>query len=175
MAKIAHIAREHPDINQERGVSVRMGIHSLELLIGETERTKSIKNKVTVIPRFCDFHSICQASKFELLDVEDTYENRFNVLNLIIADAIKQISSEYIRKISITDISKIKNEFTKNKTFEVSQSIIGHKKINSFDYESKLARFPALNKIVIKMFGLIQAEQEEFVKLPRTMKLHLTI
>ncbi len=164
MAKIAHIAREHPDINQERGVSVRMGIHSLELLIGETERTRSIKNKVTVIPRFCDFHSICQASKFELLDVEDTYENRFNVLNLIIADAIKQISSEYIRKISITDISKIKNEFTKNKTFEVSQSIIGHKKINSFDYESKLARFPALNKIVIKMFGLIQAEQEEFVK-----------
>jgi magnesium chelatase subunit I len=164
MAKIAHIAREHPDINQERGVSVRMGIHSLELLIGETERTRSIKNKVTVIPRFCDFHSICQASKFELLDFEDTYENRFNVLNLIIADAIKQISSEYIRKISITDISKIKNEFTKNKTFEVSQSIIGHKKINSLDYESKLTRFPALNTIVIKMVGLIQAEQEEFVK-----------
>jgi len=164
MAKIAHIAREHPDINQERGVSVRMGIHSLELLIGEAERTRSIKNKVTVIPRFCDFHSIYQASKFELLDVEDTYENRFNVLNLIIADAIKQISSEYIHKISITDISKIRNEFTKNKTFEVSQSIIGHKKINSVDYESKLTRFPALNKIVIKMFGLIQAEQEEFVK-----------
>ena len=43
MAKIAHIAREHPDINQERGVSVRMGIHSLELLIGETERTRSNK------------------------------------------------------------------------------------------------------------------------------------
>jgi magnesium chelatase subunit I len=164
MAKIAHIAREHPDINQERGVSVRMGIHSLELLIGEAERTRSIKNKVAVIPRFCDFHSIYQASKFELLDVEDTYENRFNVLNLIIADAIKQISSEYINKISITDISKIRNEFTKNKTFEVSQSIIGHKKINSVDYESKLTRFPALNKIVIKMFGLIQAEQEEFVK-----------
>jgi magnesium chelatase subunit I len=164
MAKIAQIAREHPDINHDRGVSVRMGIHSLELLIGETERTRSIKHKVTVIPRFCDFHSIHQASKFELLEVEDTYENRFNILNLIIADAIKQVSSEYIHKVPLAEISKIKNEFTKNKTFEVSQSIVGHKKINSADYESQLTRFPVLNKIVTKMIGIIQAEQEEFVK-----------
>ena len=164
MAKITQITRAHPDINHDRGVSVRMGVHSLELLIGETERTRSIKYKVRVIPRFCDFHSIHQSSKFELSEVEDSYENRMNILNLIIADAIKQVSAEYIQKIPIEELSKIKNEFTKNKTFEVSQSIIGQKKTDSIDYESQLARFPVLKKIVNEMLVIIKGEQEEFVK-----------
>ena len=47
----------------------------------------------------------------------------------------------------------------------MSQSIVGHKKTNYCpDYESQLTRFPVLNKIVTKMIGIIQAEQEKFVK-----------
>ena len=164
MAKTVQLARQHPDINHERGVSVRMGIHSLELLIGETERTRSIKHKVKVIPRFCDFHSIHQSSKFELSEIEDTYENRFDIINQIISDAIKQVASEYIHKIPLAEISRIKDEFTKNKTFEVSQNMLGQKKINSLDYESQLDRFPILREIVIRMCGIIQEEQEEFVR-----------
>jgi magnesium chelatase subunit I len=136
-------------------------------LIGETERTRSIKHKVRVIPRYCDFHSIHQSSKFELSEVEDSYENRINILNLIIADAIKQVSAEYIQKIPIEELSKIKNEFTKNKTFEVSQNIIGQRKIDSIDYESQLARFPVLKEIVNEMLVIIKREQEEFVKAAR--------
>ncbi len=164
MAKIAQIAREHSDIDQDRGVSVRMGIHSLELLIGEAERTRSIKYKVPAVPRFCDFHSIHQSSKFELLEIEDTYANRFRTLDLIIADAIKHVSGEYIHKIPTADIYRLKNEFTGNKTFEVSQSSVGQKKINSVGYDFQLAKFPVLKEIVTEIYGIIQAEQEEFVK-----------
>ena len=164
MAKIAQIAREHSDIDQDRGVSVRMGIHSLELLIGEAERTRSIKYKVAAVPRFCDFHSIHQSSKFELLEIEDTYANRFRTLDLIIADAIKHVSSEYMHQIPTADIYRVKNEFTGNKTFEVSQSSVGQKKINSVGYDFQLAKFPVLREIVTKLYGIIQAEQEEFVK-----------
>ncbi|HEY7082156.1 MAG TPA: AAA family ATPase [Nitrososphaeraceae archaeon] len=164
MAKIAQIAREHSDIDQDRGVSVRMGIHSLELLIGEAERTRSIKYKVAAVPRFCDFHSIHQSSKFELLEIEDTYANRFRTLDLIIADAIKHVSSEYIHQIPTADIYRVKNEFTGDKTFEVSQSSVGQKKINSVGYDFQLAKFPVLREIVTKLYGIIQAEQEEFVK-----------
>jgi magnesium chelatase subunit I len=164
MAKIAQIAREHSDIDQDRGVSVRMGIHSIELLIGEAERTRSILRKVAAVPRFCDFHSIHQSSKFELLEIEDTYANRFRTLNLIIADAIKHVSTEYVYKISKEDIYKLKNEFTGNRTFKVSQSSVYQKNVNSVDYKSQLGKFPILREIVNRLYGIIQAEQEEFVK-----------
>ncbi|HEY7573000.1 MAG TPA: AAA family ATPase [Nitrososphaeraceae archaeon] len=164
MAKIAQIAREHSDIDQDRGVSVRMAIHSIELLIGEAERTRSIKYKIAAVPRFCDFHSIHQSSKFELLEIEDTYANRFRTLSLIIADAIKHVSSEYIYKIPKADIYRLKNEFTGNKTFEVSQSSVYQKNINSEGYESQLDKFPVLREIVNRMYGIIQAEQQVFVK-----------
>jgi magnesium chelatase subunit I len=164
MAKIAQIAREQSEIDQDRGVSVRMGIHSIELLIGEAERTRSIKHKVAAVPRFCDFHSIHQSSKFELLEIEDTYANRFRTLSLIIADAIKHVSAEYVYKIPKEDIYKLKNEFTGNRTFKVSQSSVYQKNINSVDYKSQLGKFPVLREIVNRLYGIIQAEQEEFVK-----------
>jgi magnesium chelatase subunit I len=141
-----------------------MGIHSIELLIGEAERTRSIKHKVAAVPRFCDFHSIHQSSKFELLEIEDTYANRFRTLSLIIADAIKHVSAEYVYKIPKEDIYKLKNEFTGNRTFKVSQSSVYQKNINSVDYKSQLGKFPVLREIVNRLYGIIQAEQEEFVK-----------
>ncbi|MFQ5920609.1 MAG: AAA family ATPase, partial [Nitrososphaerales archaeon] len=66
VARITHMAREHPDVNKEKGVSVRMSIHGLELLVGEAFRTRAAYYDVPAIPRPCDIYSIHQASKFEL-------------------------------------------------------------------------------------------------------------
>src|SRR5690349_11804907 len=85
IAKITQLARDHQDINQDKGVSVRMGVHSMELLIGEAERTRSILHYVNAVPRFCDFHSIHQSSKFELAELEDNRQNRTNTLDSIIS------------------------------------------------------------------------------------------
>jgi hypothetical protein len=74
------------------------------------------------------------------------------------------VSSEYIHQIPTAYIYRVKNEFTGNKTFEVSQSSVGQKKINSVGYDFQLAKFPVLREIVTKLYGIIQAEQEEFVK-----------
>src|SRR6476620_3650153 len=54
IAVIMNLARRHPNISQDKGVSVRMGVHSVELLIGEAERNRSILNSVKAVPRFCD-------------------------------------------------------------------------------------------------------------------------
>ena len=46
LAEITRIARDHPEINHEKGVSVRMSIHSLEILISEAERVRGIINNI---------------------------------------------------------------------------------------------------------------------------------
>ena len=84
VAVIMNLARTHPNISQDKGVSVRMGVHSVELLIGEAERNRSILNSVKAIPRFCDIYCIHQSSKLELNDIDDTPQNRRETLDSII-------------------------------------------------------------------------------------------
>jgi magnesium chelatase subunit I len=165
VAKITELARTHRDINHDKGVSVRVAIHSLELLVGEAERTRSISHSVEAIPRFCDIHSIHQSVKFELTEIEDNLETRINVLNSIIDNAIKEVSFEYIQNLSVEQLAKLKNEFTKNKKFLVSQVILGRNKSNSLDYESQLELFPQLKQVIDGTIFVIENEQKKFVEI----------
>jgi magnesium chelatase subunit I len=164
IATVTQLARTHHDINHDKGVSVRMGIHSMELLISEAERTRSIVNYVKAVPRFCDIHSIHQSSKFELSEMEDNHQNRMNILNSLINDAIKEVSLEYVQKISSEQISKLKNEFIKNKAFIVSQVILGSKKSDSANYDSQLAKFPSLKQVLNETVVDIKVEQKQLVE-----------
>jgi magnesium chelatase subunit I len=163
IAKITHLARNHPDINQDKGVSVRMGVHSLELLIGEAERTRSILHPVNAVPRFCDIHSIHQSSKFELSELEDNRQNRINILESLISRAIKEVSLEYVERLSSEQITKLKSEFAKNKTFLVSQMMLGDKKCNYGEYESQLIKFPSLKQVLDETMVYIKEDQNNFV------------
>lgn len=163
MARITQMMRDHHDVNHDKGVSVRMGIHSMEMLIGEAERTRSIISDVKAVPRFCDVHSIHQSSKFELAEMEDTRENRRNLLNSVIDAALKEVSVEYIQKISPEYIAKIRADFAKNKAFQVSQLALGGKKSES-DYEAQLAKFTALRQAVNDVISIAKEEQKQLVE-----------
>ncbi len=162
IALITQMMRVHHDVNHDKGVSVRMAVHSMEMMIGEAERTRSIIHGVKAIPRFCDIHCIHQSSKFELSEMEDTRENRRNILDSVIESALKESSVEYVQKISPEQIAKIKNEFSKNKAFQVSQVLLGGKKADS-DYESQLAKLPALKQAVGETLLLVKEEQKQIV------------
>jgi magnesium chelatase subunit I len=165
IAKITQMTRAHHDVNHDKGVSVRMSVHSMEMMVGEAERTRSILHGVKAIPRFCDIHCIHQSSKFELAEMEDTRENRRNVLDLIIEGAMTEISLEYIQKLPQEHITKIKNEFAKNKAFQVSQTIIGGDGKKSADgYELQLSKFPALRQAVDETISAIKEEQKQLVE-----------
>ena len=164
IAKITQMTRMHHDVNHDKGVSVRMSVHSMEMMVGEAERTRSIVYGIKAIPRFCDIHCIHQSSKFELAEMEDTRQNRKNVLDSIIESVIKELSVEYIQKVAPEQLTKVKNDFAKNKTFQVSQTIVGNgrsdKSVDS-DYESQLSSFPALQQVVKETIARVKEEQNQ--------------
>ncbi|MFL6507667.1 MAG: AAA family ATPase [Nitrososphaeraceae archaeon] len=173
VAEITKLARVHHDINHDKGVSVRMGVHSTELLVGEAERTRSILHSVKAIPRFCDIHSIHQSCKFELSEMEDNRQNRISILDSIIGNAIKEVSLHYVVRLASEQITKLKDEFAKNKVFSVSQMMLGNnnnnnnKKTNQEDYESQLIKFPYLRSVLNETMAYIEDEQERFVDMAK--------
>lgn len=161
IAEITRIARDHPEINHEKGVSVRMSIHSLELLISEAERVRSIINNIKAVPRFSDIYCVHQTSKFELSEIDDSYENRMNILDTIISNAIKKTCALYVVDIPPEKLIKLKNEFKINKTFFVSQDITGNKN-NPKSYQSQIDKFDSLREIINIVTDNIIQDQKHF-------------
>lgn len=163
LAEITRIARDHPEINHEKGVSVRMSIHSLEILISEAERVRGIINNIKSVPRFSDIYSIRQTSKFELSEIDDSHENRMNILDAIISEAIKKVCIHYVTNVPPEKLMNLKNEFKVNKTFHISQDIIGNTK-NPNSYQSQVAKFRSLEEIMDIIINNISQDQKRFEK-----------
>lgn len=161
LAEITRIARDHPEINHEKGVSVRMSIHSLEILISEAERVRGIINNIKAVPRFSDIYSIRQTSKFELSEIDDSHENRMNILDAIISEAIKKVCAQYLTNVPPERLINLKNEFKINKAFHVSQDISGSAK-NPKSYESQVNKFSSLREIMDIVINNISKDQKHF-------------
>lgn len=174
LAEITRIARDHPEINHEKGVSVRMSIHSLEVLISEAERVRSIINNIKAVPRFSDIYCIRQTSKFELSEIDDSYENRMNILDAIISDAIKKTCAVYVVDIPTKKIMNLKNEFKINKNFFVSQDITENKN-NPNSYQSQINKFNSLREIIDIVIVSIIEDQKHFEESLRENALNIEI
>lgn len=161
LAEISMIARGHPEINHEKGVSVRMSIHSLEILISEAERVRGIINNIKAVPRFSDIYSIHQTSKFELSEIDDSYENRMNILDNIISDAVKKICAHYVADLPPEKLISLKNEFKINKTFHVSQDITSKSK-GPKSYQAQVSKFDSLKEIMDIVAVNIAQDQKHF-------------
>jgi magnesium chelatase subunit I len=174
IVNITQLARTNSDINQDKGVSVRMSVHSIEAIISEAERVRALIHNVKAVPRFSDINSIQQTSKFELSELEDNNKNRMEILNKLIFESIKNISREYIQNIDRDEIGLLKNEFDKNKKFIVSQKRLGNENSDSLnDYENQLKNFPTFLKIINKMVEIMENEKDEFTKNIEYNRIHI--
>ena len=165
IAKVAQLSREHPEIDHTKGVSVRMGIHSTEVLASEAERIRSIQSNMVSVPRFSDFFSIYQTCKFQLSEIDDTRESRSMILNSIIESAIREVSASYIQNLSSDELIKIKEDFGSNKQFIASQTIPGRGHGGGADYISQLDKFPGLNESVTQTANKIKQEHLSLIQL----------
>jgi magnesium chelatase subunit I len=167
LAQIAKSAREHPEIDQTKGVSVRMAIHSMEILSSEVERVRSIPRNIKSVPRFCDLDCIHQTSKFELSELDDNRQNRDKIVDSIIENAIREVSIGYTQHLSSELTTRIKEDFERNKSFVVSQRSLGQEKNDSIDYESQLTKFPALKEFVSQTSERIKQEHTKFIQIAK--------
>ena len=165
IAKVAQLSREHPEIDHTKGVSVRMGIHSTEVLASEAERIRSIRSNMVSVPRFSDFFSIYQTCKFQLSEIDDSRESRSMILNSIIESAIREVSASYIQNLSSDELIKIKEDFGSNKQFIASQTIPGLGHGGGADYISQLDKFPGLNESVTQTANKIKQEHLSLIQL----------
>lgn len=151
-------------VNQERGVSVRLGVHGLELLVGETQRTRSLSNKLIPTPRLSDMHCLNQVAKFELAEMDDTIENREKVFSKIISDSIRETCLKFLENIDASLLESIKDEFGQN-TFAISQSMIWSN--GKVSYQSQLEVFKNLKKLVEGKLEQMRQKQVEFEKIAK--------
>src|SRR6187551_1018149 len=184
ITRIFQKIRNHPDINSDRGVSVRSTIHSLEAMVGEVERARSLVNNVKTIPRFSDLQCIFQSSKFELDEIEDTTENKTIFLNNIINEVIQETCSHFFNEFfKPQDLISIKNEF-RNKSFIVVQNqykrtsaqsvstaegtnLTKESKTGSYLYTDQLRHLPVISKTLRGVIAKIRQEQDYFVQKAR--------
>jgi magnesium chelatase subunit I len=169
IAKVAQLSREHPEIDHTKGVSVRIGIHSTEVLASEAERIRSIQSNMVSIPRFSDFFSIYQTCKFQLSEIDDSRESRSMILNSIIESAIREVSASYIQNLSSDELMKIKEDFDSNKQFIASQTIPGRVHGGGADYISQLDKFTGLNKLVTQTANKIKQEHLNLIQLATSL------
>jgi len=162
LTRIVQAARSNNEINQDKGVSVRMGIHSLELLVGEAERTRSLTHNILPVPRTCDIFSIAQSAKFELAELDDTNENRIKVLKNLISNAMKETSLEYLAGVDSGIFDLIKKEFL-GKSFQVSQIILGSNSMQT-SYDNQLKNFNSLLNLVTSISQKVASDQEDLIK-----------
>lgn len=161
LARLVQMARSNQEINQAKGVSVRFGIHGLELLVGESERVRAIPKKTVAVPRISDMYCLSQIAKFELSEIDDTLENRHRVFDDLLASAIKETSLEYMQNVSQETLESVRQEFS-GKTFNVSQKMIWSN--GDASYENQLKNFANLGKIVMEKASQIRQEQQDFAK-----------
>jgi magnesium chelatase subunit I len=185
ITRIFQKIRSHPDINSDRGVSVRSTIHSLEAIIGEVERIRSLVNNVKTIPRFSDLHCIFQSSKFELDEIEDTTENKTLFLNNVINEVVQETCLHFFNEFfKPQELISIKNEF-RNKSFIVVQNQYQHgspaqsvddsertnlakeSRTTSSLYTDQLGHLPVISKILKDVIAKIRQEQNYFIQKAR--------
>ena len=159
LSKLVQKTRERQEINQETGVSVRFGIHGLELLVGEAERTRGVSQKIVPVPRLSDMHCLDQVAKFELVETDDTIENRERWLKQLISESIKEISLEYLNDVNATLLESIKKEF-EGITFQVSQKMIWAN--GELSYKSQLEKFKNLKELIESKLSQIKSDQSSF-------------
>jgi magnesium chelatase subunit I len=120
IAETTSMAREHADINQRSGVSVRMSIANYESMIGNALRRTILLREDEVVPRISDLSSIIPSSsgKIELETVEEGKEGQ--IIEELVKKAVKKVFGKHFRS---EDFASFLQNFTSGHSLEVSDTM----------------------------------------------------
>ena len=120
IAETTSMAREHADINQRSGVSVRMSIANYESMISNALRRTILLREEEVVPRISDLASIIPSStgKIELETVEEGKEGQ--IIDELVKKAVKKVFNKSFRA---EDFTSFLQNFTSGRSLEVSDTM----------------------------------------------------
>lgn len=120
VAEITNLARQHGDINQRSGVSVRMSIANYESLISNALRRSLLLREDEAVPRISDLPAVLPSSngKIELETVEEGKEG----------DVVAELTRQAVRKVfnhnfDLSDLADILEFFGLGESLEVSDTM----------------------------------------------------
>jgi magnesium chelatase subunit I len=154
---IAMEARENELIDQKSGVSARLPISTIELMISNAERRANLYGDKEYVLRISDFQAVIPAvtGKIELV-YEGEQEGVINVAKILIGKAIKRVFDKYFplpdaknaKKVSIKDseLEKILSWFANNNMVRVNSG--GDNK----SYMQSLSKLDTIDTFVKKYF-----------------------
>jgi magnesium chelatase subunit I len=120
IAETTSLAREHADINQRSGVSVRMSIANYESLISNALRRTLLLREDEVVPRISDLPSIIPSSsgKIELETVEEGKEAQ--IIEDLLKKAVKKVFNQHCKQ---EEFAEFLRNFADGGSFEVSDTM----------------------------------------------------
>jgi magnesium chelatase subunit I len=117
IAKITHLARKSPDINQRSGVSVRASIANFETVTANAIRRAVTLGEKLAVPRFSDLPYIKSSTggKIELESFEETKEEK--VIDDLAKKAVLEIFNKYFQ---VSDLEELVTQFSGGFSVSVS-------------------------------------------------------
>ncbi|MDE0205928.1 MAG: sigma 54-interacting transcriptional regulator, partial [Candidatus Tectomicrobia bacterium] len=120
VAEITGMARQHGDINQRSGVSVRMSIANYESLISNALRRALLLREDEAVPRISDLPALLPSSngKIELETIEEGKEG----------DIVAELTRQAVRKVfnqslDASDLEDVVEYFGLGESLEVSETM----------------------------------------------------
>jgi len=137
VAATSHLARQHPEIDQRSGVSVRMTIANYETIVSNALKRSLRLKEAKVVPRISDLAAAFASSlgKIEWFGLEERQEDKI-FLN-IIREAIRKV---FTSQFSHCDLDDFLKDFGKTSQIKVSEDM------PSREYLDQLKFFPSLQK-----------------------------
>jgi magnesium chelatase subunit I len=120
VAETTSLAREHTDINQRSGVSVRMSIANYESMMSNALRRTILLREDEAVPRISDLPSMLPSSsgKIELETIEEGKEGQ--IIEELIKKAVKKVFSQNFKP---EDFTEFLQNFTDGGSLEVSDTM----------------------------------------------------
>jgi magnesium chelatase subunit I len=106
-------------------------------------------------------HCLTQVAKFELVERDDTIENRKKIFHELIDNSIQEICLEYVGEQKESLLESIKQEFN-GKSFQVSQQMIWKNGLAS--YENQLKNFQNLRNLIESKLEKMHSEQKSLIE-----------
>ena len=141
IAETTSLAREHADINQRSGVSVRMSIANYESIISNALRRTILLREDEVVPRISDLPSMLPSSsgKIELETVEEGKEGQ--IIDELTKKAVRQV---FNRNFKAEDFTEFLQNFSAGRSIEVSDTM------PTVSYTQKMQGISSLNDAMRK-------------------------